>query len=99
MAIITTVLEFIWGKSPIWLRVVMVLLIGPMALIGLGVAGFMAFDAWLISKVDTAVVPMKVEMRNAKATHDLEHEYIKDKLEGNLQLTKMVYEETLRSRK
>lgn len=99
MAIFTTMLEFVWGKSPLWLKVVMVLFLGPLSLIGTGVAGFMAFDSWLISKVETAVKPVQAEFKSAESRHDLEHSYMKDKLEGNLQLSKMIFEETLRNRK
>lgn len=99
MALLAPIFELIWGKSPFWVRFLIVLVLGPLALIGLGVGGYMAFDAWLISRVDTAVNPVRAELRSSNEKHDLEHRYMTDKLEGNLQLSKLIFEETLRNRR
>jgi len=54
-------LEFIWDKSPWWIKCLMVILCAPLGVAGIGIGAFMTVDEWVVGKANTVVAPVRTE--------------------------------------
>lgn len=62
--------EFIWEKSPWWLKCLIVIIFAPLCLAGTAIGSYMAFETWVVSKANTVIDPVRTEVHGVSKRQD-----------------------------